>query len=170
MKQVLFALLLIGTMAFTAQAQRFAYVDTEYILGKIPEYKQAQDELDAISGQWKSQIETMYGEIDQMYKKYQAEQYLLDENTKRQREEEIIKKEREVKDYQQSKFGFEGELFQKRQELVKPIQDRVYNAITDLAQTRNFDFIFDKSSSGSNMLYASPKHDQSETIIKALGL
>lgn len=169
MRHLLIAMLLLGSTVFTLSAQRFAYVDTEFILEKIPEYNQAQIDLDALAAQWKQQIEEKYQEIDRMYQKFQAEQYLMDESTRRRREQEIIDKEKEVKEYQKQKFGYEGELFQKRQELVKPIQDRVYNAIKDLAESRNYDFIFDKSSSGSSMLYANPRNDRSEDILKALG-
>lgn len=163
---IAFFVLISGASAF---GQRFIYVDTEYILGKIPEYQDAQEQLDAIAAQWKQEIEKMYDEIDQLYQKYQAEQYLMDESTRRQKEDEIMQKEKAVKDYQKNKFGFEGELFQKRQELVKPIQDKVYDAIKDHAETRNYDFVLDKSSSGSYMLYANPKYDHSDEIVKALG-
>lgn len=169
MKRLMITLGLVLMTTIGLQAQRFAYVDTEYILGKIPEYTQAQTDLDAIAAQWKKEIEDKYAEIDRLYKKFQAEQYLMDEQTKRRKEEEIIQKEKEVKEYQKKKFGYEGELFEKRQELVKPIQDRVYNAIKDLAETRNYDFIFDKSSAGSSMLFASPRYDKSEEILKELG-
>lgn len=169
MKRLMITLGLVLLTTVGLQAQRFAYVDTEYILGKIPEYTQAQTDLDAIAAQWKKEIEDKYAEIDRLYKKFQAEQYLMDEQTKRRKEEEIIQKEKEVKEYQKKKFGYEGELFEKRQELVKPIQDRVYNAIKDLAETRNYDFIFDKSSAGSSMLFASPRYDKSEEILQELG-
>lgn len=169
MKRLWLAFAVVLLTAFSVQAQRFAYVDTEYILSKIPEYKQAQTDLDAIASQWKQEIENKYAEIDRLYQKFQAEQYLMDEQTKRRKEEEIIQKEKEVKDYQKQKFGYEGELFEKRQELVKPIQDQVYNAIKDMAESRNYDFIFDKASSGSSMLFASPRYDKSEDILKELG-
>lgn len=169
MKRLMITLGLALMTTVGLQAQRFAYVDTDYILGKIPEYTQAQTDLDAIAAQWKKEIEDKYADIDRLYKKFQAEQYLMDEQTKRRKEEEIIQKEKEVKEYQKKKFGYEGELFEKRQELVKPIQDRVYNAIKDLAETRNYDFIFDKSSAGSSMLFASPRYDKSEEILKELG-
>lgn len=159
-------LLFTGVAGF---GQRFVYVDTDYILGKIPEYQDAQQQLDAIAANWKQEIEKMYDEIDQLYQKYQAEQYLMDESTRKEKEDEIMQKEKAVKEYQKAKFGFEGELFQKRQELVKPIQDKVYDAIKEHAEARSYDFILDKSSSGSSMLYANPKYDHSDEILKALG-
>lgn len=168
MKTLLFAFTMMA-LSTSMVGQRFAYVDTEYILEKIPEYQQAQKDLDAIAAQWKKKIEEMYAEIDRLYQKFQAEQYLMDEQTKRKKEEEIIQKEKEVKEYQKQKFGYEGELFQKRQELIKPIQDKVYNAVKNLAESRNYDFIFDKSSSGSSMLFANPRYDKSEEILNQLG-
>jgi outer membrane protein len=168
MKNLFIITVLLTLTSVSLTAQRFAYVDTDYILSKIPAYNQAQQELDAIAEGWRNEIDKIYAEIDKMYKKFQAEQYLLDETTKKLREEEIINKEAELKDFQKQKFGYEGELFQKRQELVKPIQDRVYNAIKELAETRNYDFILDKASSGSNMLYANPRYDKSDEIIKQL--
>src|SRR6185295_11809395 len=103
--------------------------DTDYILKQIPEYNDAQKQIDALSAQWEKDIQDLYTEIDMMYKKYQAEQVLLTEDMKVQRQQEIMEREKAVKDYQKDKFGYEGELFKKRQELVKPVQDRVYDEI-----------------------------------------
>lgn len=149
-------------------AQRFAYVDTEYILKQIPSYESAQEQLDALSVEWQKEIETLYGEIDQMYKDYQAEKVLLTEDLKIKREDEIINKEREVKELQKKRFGTEGDLYKKRQELVKPIQDDIFNAIKEMAADGNFAVIFD-SSSGANMLYTDPKYDKSDEILSRLG-
>lgn len=169
MRNTFIAFIILFLTSFSLQAQRFAFVDTDYILNRIPDYTQAQQELDVVAENWRVEIDKKYAEIDKLYKKFQAEQYLLDENTKRIREDEIIAREREVKEFQKEKFGYEGELFKKRQELVKPIQDKVYNAIKDLSESRNYDFILDKSSSGSSMLYANPKYDKSDEILKELG-
>ncbi|TVR78649.1 MAG: OmpH family outer membrane protein [Chitinophagaceae bacterium] len=149
-------------------AQRFAYVDTEYILKNIPEYNDAQKKLDDAAEQWQQEIRAKYENIERLYRSFQSEQVLLTDDMKRQREEEIMKKEREVKEFQRSKFGPEGELFQKRQSLVKPIQDKVYDEIQKLAAARNYDFIFDKSG-GVTMLHANTRYDQSDVIIRALG-
>ena len=166
-KSVLLSLLIITSLA--AQAQRFAYVDSEYILGKLPEYEEAQKKLDAAADEWRKQIDQMYAEIEKKYQKYQAEQFLLDEDTRMKRQKEIEQKERDVKDFQKQKFGFEGDLFKTRQELVNPIQDKVFNAISTLAEGKGYDFILDKSGSAHIILYASPRYDRSGDILKALG-
>ena len=124
-------LFLIGLSTFSF-AQKFAYVDTDYILKNIPEYQTAQKQLDELSVKWQQQIEAKYSEIDRLYKAYQAEQILLNEDMKAKRENEIIRKEQEVKDFQKEKFGVEGVLFKKRQELVQPIQDQIYNQLSFL--------------------------------------
>ena len=155
-KITLLAFLVLASLSMSAQ--RFIYVDTDYILDKIPEYKKAQEELDAIAQQWKEEISKKYAEIDRLYKEFQAEQYLMDSETRKKKEDEIVQKEKEAKDFQKKKFGYQGELFEKRQELVKPIQDRVYEAIKSLAEERNYDFVLDKASSGASILYANPKY------------
>ena len=152
----------------TMFAQRFAYVDTEYILKNIPEYNEAQKKLDEAAEKWQAEIREKYQEIERLYQKFQAEQVLLTDQMRREKEEEIMRKEREVKDFQQSRFGPEGELFKKRQSLVKPIQDKVYDEIQKLATSRNYDFIFDKAG-GVTMLYSNTRYDQSDVIIRALG-
>ena len=118
-------ILAISFLATTTQAQKFAYVDTDYILNKIPEFNQAQDKLDALSADWQKEIENKYTDVDQMYRSYQQEQVLLTDEMKVKREEAIIKKEKSAKDLQQKYFGPEGELYIKRQELIKPIQDKI---------------------------------------------
>lgn len=160
--------LMLITTAFTTQAQKFAYVDTEYILSNIPDYKEAQAELDKLSIEWQKQLERQYSEIDKMYKNYQAEQILLTEDMKTKREGEIVKKEKEAKEYQKQKFGVDGELFKKRQELVKPVQDKVYQAIQDIATVGGLDIVFDKSS-GLTMLYSNAKYNKSDAVLKKLG-
>lgn len=152
----------------TSFAQKFAYVDTEYILSNIPEYKEAQEELDKLSIEWQKQLERRYSEIDKMYKNYQAEQILLTEEMKIKREEEIIKKEKEAKEYQKLKFGVDGELFKKRQELVKPVQDKVYQAVQDVANISSLDIVFDKSS-GLTVLFSNAKYNKSDAVLKKMG-
>ncbi len=166
-KFTLLAFLVLASLSISAQ--RFIYVDTDYILDKIPEYKKAQEELDAIAEQWKEEISRKYAEIERLYKEFQAEQYLMDSETRKKKEDEIVAKEKEAKEFQKKKFGYRGELFEKRQELVKPIQDRVYEAIKTLAGERNYDFVLDKASSGASILYANPKYDKSDDILKKLG-
>jgi outer membrane protein len=159
------ALLLTSTFAFS---QSFAYVDTEYILGNIPDYKDAQGELDKLSIEWQKQLERRYSEIDKMYKNYQAEQILLTEDMKVKREDEIIKKEKAAKEYQKEKFGVDGELFQKRKELVKPLQDKVYKAISEIANYKKLGVVFDKASA-LTMLYTNPKYNVSDDVLKKMG-
>ena len=131
-KTILF-LIIISLITINTNAQKFAYVDTDYILNKLPEYKQAQDKLDQISLTWQKEIEQKFEEVEKMYRAYQQEKILLTEKMKIKREEAIIKKENAAKQQQQKYFGPTGDLFLKRQELIKPIQDRVYDAIQQLA-------------------------------------
>ena len=150
-------------------AQKFAFVDTKYILENIPEYKTAQDQLDDISAQWQKEIETKFAEIDKMYKDFQAESVLLPEDMKKKREDDIVRKEKEAKDLQKKRFGKDGDLFKKREELVKPIQDKIYNAIETLATTGNYGIIFDQAGS-LTILYADMKLDKSDDILQKLGV
>jgi outer membrane protein len=152
----------------TVQAQKFAYVDTEYILGNIPEYKIAQTQIDDISSKWQKDIETRFAEIDRMYKTYEADATMLPEEMKRKRENEIITKEKGVKDLQKQRFGQNGDLFKKRQELIKPIQDKVYNAIEAISTQDNIAVVFDKAS-GATMIYTNSKYDISDAVLKKIG-
>ncbi len=149
-------------------AQKMGYVDTEYILNQIPEYKAAKAELDKASGDWQKEIEVKYSEIDKLYKAYQAEQILLTDDLRKKRENEIINREKEAKDLQKQRFGVDGDLFKKRMELVKPIQDKVYNAVKTVAEKKSVAIIFDKASD-MMMLYANPKYDLSDEILTFLG-
>ena len=149
-------------------AQKWAYVDTEYILANIPEYKAAQSELDRISAEWQKEIEAKYTEIDRLKGSFEAEKILLTDDMKKKRLDEIAEKEKEAKDLQKEKFGVDGELFKKRQELVKPIQDKVFNAIKAYAEKGLYVAIFDKASD-LTILYSSPKYDKSDDILVALG-
>jgi outer membrane protein len=149
-------------------AQKYAYVNTEYILENIPDYKAAQQQLDNLSITWQKEIEDKYAIIDKLYKAYQAEQVLLTEEMKKRRQDEIGQKEKDVKDLQKQRFGYEGDLFKKKQELVKPIQDKIYNAVKKLATDQSYAVIFDKSGD-LIMLYTNPKYDKSDEILLALG-
>ena len=162
------ALILISLFSMSAFAQKFAFIDSEYILNNIPTYKAAQDELDKYSQQWQKEVEGKYSEIDDMYKKFQSEKVLLTEDMKTKREEEIVNKEKAVKDLQKKYFGKDGDLFKKREELVKPIQDEVYNAVKDIAADGGFAVIFDTASSG-NIMYSDPKYDKSDQVLQKLG-
>ena len=149
-------------------AQKFAYVDSEYILENIPEYADAKTEVDELSIQWQRDIEVKFGEIDQLYKNFKAEAVLLPEDIKNKREEEIIKKEKDAKDLQRKRFGTDGDLFKRREELVKPIQEKIYSAIEAIAASDNYAVIFDKAGSVS-MMYSNPRYDISEDVLDKMG-
>ncbi len=138
------------------------------ILESIQEYQDAQKELDRIAATWQQEVAKMYDEIKSMYNRYQAEQVLLSDEERKQREDEIMEKERQVREYQKAKFGPEGELFQRRKELVQPIQDRVYAAIEEYANERGYDFIFDKSST-AGLIFNNAEYDITDEILKRLG-
>ena len=155
--------------AATTQAQRYAVVDTKYILDKVPDYKNAQKQLDNTSLGWQKEIDDKQAVLDKMYKDYEAEQVMLSDELKKKREDELFNREKEVRDLQRKRFGFEGDLFKRRQELIKPIQDKVYNAIQKIAVNRLYDFILDKSE-GITVIFADPKLDKSDDVLKELGI
>ncbi|MCI5081610.1 MAG: OmpH family outer membrane protein [Saprospiraceae bacterium] len=166
-KSTLLAFSLIFGMAFAANAQKIAYVDVNQILNSIVEYQNAQTELDRQAEEWRQDIAQEYDKIKGMYNRYQAEQVLLSDDARRQREEEIMNKEKEVRDLQKRLFGPEGQLFKRRQELVQPIQDRVYQAIQEYAEERNYDFIFDKSAA-SGIIFSSDQYDKTDDVLRKL--
>lgn len=155
--------------AFSVNAQKYAVIDTRYILDKLPEYKQSQQQLDGIAADWQKEIDGKQAELDKMYKDYDAEQVMLSDELKKKREDQLFQKEKELRDLQRKRFGFEGDLFKKRQELIKPIQDKVYNAVQKMATDRGYDFVLDKSE-GITVIFADPKLDKSEDVLKALGV
>ena len=168
MKKVAISALVLLLTAGVAMAQKFAFVDSEYILTNIPSYTAAQEELNKISEQWEAEIAEEYEAIEQMYKTYQSERVLLTEEMRQKREEEIINKEREVKELQNKYFGPEGDLFTKRQELVKPIQDAIYKAVKELSAEGSYAVIFD-TASGASILYSNPRYDLSDEVLEKLG-
>lgn len=168
MKRLILGILLLFCISLTASAQRFAYVDSDYILKHIPEYTSSQKQLDALSAQWQKDVDARFAEIERLFKAYQADQVLLTEEMRKRREAEIIGKENAAKEFQRVKFGFEGELFQTRTRLIKPIQDRVAKAIQAVADAQQLDMIFDKTSE-LTLLYASPRLDKSNDVITRLG-
>ncbi|RBL93771.1 OmpH family outer membrane protein [Chitinophaga flava] len=169
MKKLFITAAFMMAMAGAANAQRYCVIDTKYILESIPEYKDSQKKLDAVAEQWQKEIDVKFQDVDKMYKSYQAEQVMLTEELKRKREDEIVAKEKEAKDLQKKRFGYEGDLFKKREELVKPIQDKIYNAIQKLSASRMYDFVLDKSG-GTTVIFSDPKLDKSEEILRALGV
>jgi outer membrane protein len=168
MKKI-FLILAVSFLTITnSNAQKFAYVDTDYILNKIPDFRQAQDKLDALSADWQKEIESKYTDVEQMYRAYQQEQVLLTDEMKTKREEAIIKKETGAKNLQQKYFGPEGDLYAKRQELIRPIQDKIHDAIQQLAANNKYQVIFD-SSSDLIMLYKNDKLDKSDKVLEIMG-
>jgi len=168
MKKILFVCALLA-LSVAGRTQHIAIVDTKYILDKMPEYKEAQKQLDQTSMGWQKEIDDKQAALDKMYKDYDAEQVMLSEELKKKRQDELFNKEKEVRDLQRKRFGFEGDLFKRRQELVKPIQDKVYNAIQQMAVNRIYDIILDKSE-GITVIFADPKLDKSEDVLRALGI
>ncbi|TZF80818.1 OmpH family outer membrane protein [Pedobacter sp. BS3] len=168
MKKFLITAVFVTFAGVSAFAQRFAYVDSEYILKHIPEYVSAQKQLDALSEQWQKEVDARFSEIDQLYKAYQADQVLLTDDMRKRRENEIVDKEKQAKEFQKTKFGYEGDLYKERIKLIKPIQDRVAKAVQAYADNQGLDMIFDKNSQ-ITLLYASTRLDKSNDIIVRLG-
>ena len=164
--------LLIGCILFSlgaVQAQRYAVIDTRYILNKMPEYVQANKKIQLISEQWQKEIDDKQAALDQMYKNYAAEQVMLSDELKNKREAELFNKEKEVRDLQKKRFGYDGDVFKERQRLIKPIQDKVYNAIQKIAVEKAYDFVLDKSE-GINVIFVDPKLDKSDDVLRELGI
>lgn len=152
----------------TVEGQKVGYVDSDYILEKMPEYTEAQKQLDAISAEWQSQIEKKYQLIDQMHKDLQAEEILLTEDMKKKRLDDIREKEAEALEFQKSKFGIDGDLFRERQKLIKPIQEKVYKAIKDVSRSSGYAIMIDKAGS-TTLIYTNPKYNKSDAVLKELG-
>ncbi len=167
MKRIIFSAVLL-IIAYASMAQKFAFVDSDYILKKIPSYKAAQEQLDKLSAQFQKEIELKYADVDKLYQDYQAEKVLLTDEMRKKREDDIVQKERLVKDLQMKYFGKDGMIFKKREELVKPIQDQVNNAIKELANEGGYAVIFDSAAS-LNMLYTNPRYDKSDEVLQKLG-
>lgn len=167
-KKILFTfafLLITGTYAF---AQGLAYVDSEYILKHIPEYVSAQKQLEGMSEKWQKEVDGRFSEIEKMYQAYQQDQAMLSDEMRKKREDEIVQKERETKDFQRKIFGFEGDLYQERLKLIQPIQERVSKAIQAVAESQNLEIVLDKGSE-TTFLYANPALDKSNDVITRLG-
>ena len=156
-------------LGIAIHAQKFAYVDSKYILSHMPEYVAAQKQINELSSEWQAQVEQKYTAIEQLEKSFQAEKILLTEEMKKKREADINERREEAKQYQKSKFGVEGDLFKKREELVAPIQEQIFQAIEDIASQSQYMVVFDKANH-SNLLYTNPKHDISDKVLKKMGL
>ena len=168
-KNIILSTLFAAAIMFTASAQRYAVIDSKYILEKLPEYKSAQTKLDQFSEQWQEEIDSKSAALDKMYKDYDAEQVMLSDELKKKREDELFNREKELRDLQKKRFGYEGDIFKKRQELIKPIQDKVYNAVQKLAVAKLYDFILDKSE-GITVIFADPKLDKSDDVLREMGV
>jgi len=169
MKKILLLICCAGLLTIGANAQKYAIIDTKYILDKLPEYKAAQGRLDDVAAGWQKEIDSMQAELDRMYKDYEAEQVMLSEELRKKREDQLFIKEKNLRDQQRKRFGFEGDLFKKRQELIKPVQDKVYSAVQKIATQRGYDFILDKSE-GITIIFADPKLDKSEDVLREMGV
>lgn len=169
MKKAIFSLFLLLAAAGYANAQKYCFIDSKFILDKVSDYKDAQTRLDNISKTWQEEIDAKMVEVEKMYKGYQAEKPMLSDEMRNRRQDEIVAKEKEAKDLQKQRFGFEGDLFKKRQEYVKPVQDRVFNAVQKMAAQKGYDMVFDKAG-GVTVFYADPKLDRSDEVLKILGI
>ena len=168
MKKIFLTLCLIAGLGFAAQAQKFATVDMGYIMKNIPAYESANEQLNQVSKKWQAEVDAKMKEVQQLYKNYQTELVFMSDEMKVKREEEIVEKEKAAQELKRSYFGPEGELFKKRESLMKPIQDEVYNAIQELSNTKGLDLIIDKSSAMS-AIFVSQKLDISDEVLKKLG-
>lgn len=168
MKRIVIVSILMLVITITASSQRFAYIDTHYIMDYIPEYQAAQMELEQLTTDWQKELEAKFEKIDELRKQYQAESIILPEEIKREREKEINELEKEAKQLQMQRFGQGGDLSQKRQELIQPIQDKIYEAVEEIASRGNYAVIFDKSGE-ANMIYTDMRYDLSDDVLQHLG-
>jgi outer membrane protein len=169
MKKLSLIILAMMLISASAMAQKYCIIDSKYILERVTDYKDAQTQLDNLSKGWQTEIDAKMQDVDKLYKNYQAERAMLSDEMRQKREDEIMNKEKIAKDLQKQRFGYEGDLFKKRQELVKPVQDKVYNAVQKMAQSRGYDVVLDKAG-GVTLFYADPKLDKSDDVLKLLGV
>lgn len=167
--KVLLGILMIFGIAFASSAQKYGFIDSEFILNQLPEYKDAKERLDKLAERWTKEIEERYEVIKIKKNNFLREEDLLPADEKKKREEEIATLESEAMQMQKTRFGVNGDYFQKRQELIKPIQDKIYEAMQTIASKRNYSFIFDKANQ-SNLIFADSKFDLSNEVLKELGV
>jgi len=168
MKKIILTFVMLALMVAGSYAQKFAFIDSEYILGNIPAFNAAQEQLDQLSRQYQKELESMYAEIEKMYQDFQSESVLLSEDMKRKREDVIISREKEYKELQRKYFGPSGDLFKRRQTLVKPIQDDIFNAVQEIANEGAYAVIFDKAG-GTTLIFTNPRFDLSDQVLQKLG-
>ncbi|MFL2571350.1 MAG: OmpH family outer membrane protein [Parvicellaceae bacterium] len=167
MKKYFLLFALLGIVSSNVVAQKYAFIDTKYILSQMPDYTDAQKEIDDLAEKWQKDVEKKYNEIQSKYKSFQEEEILLPEETKKIRLDEIMELEVKAKELQKKRFGVEGDLFKKRKELIDPIQDKIYKAVKELSKDNNYSFILDKSKN-SNIIYADPKYDKSDAVLRKI--
>lgn len=163
------AVIMFAAIAAPLSAQKLGYVDSDLILKKMPEYKSAQKQLDEYAARWQAQADSMQEEVDRLYKEYRAEVVLLTPDVKRTREDNIVARENALFQFREQKFGQSGDLFKKREELIKPIQDKIFEAVEKVAKSEGLSFIFDKAG-GVMMLYADQKYDKTFEVMEELGI
>ena len=168
MKKIILTIAVILSITLFVNAQKFAFIDTEYIMENIPAYTAAQEQLNQLSSQYQKELESMHAEVEQMYKDYQAESVLLSEDMKRKREDVIISKEKDYKQLQSKYFGPSGDLYKKRQGLIKPIQDDIFNAVQEISNDGSYAVIFDKAGS-TTLFFTNPRYDLSDQVLQKLG-
>lgn len=169
MKKLLIVACTVLFTAATSFAQRYAIVDTRYIFEKMPEYKQVQKTVDDAAALWQKELDTKQAALDKLYEEYDSQENLMSEDLKKKKEDELFKKEKELRDLQKKRFGFEGDLFKKRVELMKPLQDKIAEAVKRLVAANGYDLVFDKSE-GKTIIFADPKLDKSDEILRELKL
>ena len=169
MKKILLSLTLFAVCAMTASAQKFALVDMEYILKNVPAYERAGEQLNQVSKKWQAEVEVLTTEAQTLYKNYQSEAVFLSNEQKTKREEAVVAKEKEAAELKRKYFGPEGEYYKKRESLMAPIEDEIYNAVKDIADQKGYSLVLDRASESAGIIFASPKVDISSEVLTRLG-
>jgi len=168
-KNILFSITILLIAISSSHAQKFGYIDSDYIMGKLPKYAEAQKELNKASEAWQRELEKMKMQVEDFRKKFQAEEILLTEEMRKERQDTLAAKEKAMREYQKKIFGYEGTLFLKKQELIKPVQDKIFEAVEKVAKSKQLQIVFDKSGD-LVMIYTNPIHDYSDYVLEELGL
>ncbi|MBR6820368.1 MAG: OmpH family outer membrane protein [Bacteroidaceae bacterium] len=169
MKKILLSLTLFAVCAMTASAQKFALVDMEYILKNVPAYERAGEQLNQVSRKWQAEVDALQQEAETLYKNYQSEAVFLSNEQKTKREEAVVAKEKEAAELKRKYFGPEGEYYKKRESLMAPIEDEIYNAVKDIADQKGYSLVLDRASESAGIIFASPKVDISSEVLTRLG-
>lgn len=169
MKKILLSLTLFAVCAMTVSAQKFALVDMEYILKNVPAYERAGEQLNQVSRKWQAEVDALQQEAETLYKNYQSEAVFLSNEQKTKREEAVVAKEKEAAELKRKYFGPEGEYYKKRESLMAPIEDEIYNAVKDIADQKGYSLVLDRASESAGIIFASPKVDISSEVLTRLG-